>query len=224
MDVAGDKENKVYESAYKKDVPLYERDGAGFVVGFGGEQRFFLHDGRERRARAQRDSVVQKRSARYFAPAAVDLSRDLTAKYLFFGRGTAAAAAAVSGSAMTGSAAEESFIRLEDESSPLEADESSAEVGETREQHLQKQTKEFNERLRANPKDGALWLAYIRFQDEVFRTSGMYTHKATAIVVEKKLSIFEQALKENPSDENLLAAYLELSREILDPVCLCECV
>lgn len=81
--------------------------------------------------------------------------------------------------------------------------------------------RDFNIRLRDNPKDVELWIAYADFQEE-FVTMGSKAataeggkrkemERATAmqgVILEKKIAVYEKALEINPNDERLILAHL----------------
>lgn len=70
-------------------------------------------------------------------------------------------------------------------------------------------TKDYNIRTRDNPKDVALWMEFIRFQDE-------FPSSSEAPITEKKLSIYRKALQENPESNELLLGYLSTSATVLE--------
>jgi hypothetical protein len=77
-----------------------------------------------------------------------------------------------------------------------------------------------NTRLRHNPKDARLWLAFVAAQDRWSRladarggTVGQALGQSTAALSERKLAIFERALREVPDDPDLLAGYLRCGQD-----------
>ncbi len=99
--------------------------------------------------------------------------------------------------------------------------------------YVQERTKEFNERLRAEPENVDLWLEFVDFQDVSFQDAefsaggdtegGGRKRKAARNVVmkrnalvEKKLAVLKSALDRNPKNTDLAVKRLELSREVLE--------
>jgi len=93
----------------------------------------------------------------------------------------------------------------EDEEEPTEEREEDSEE----EDPQYKRTKEYNIRTRENPKDVALWLEFIKFQDE-------FGSASDASIVEKKLAIYRKALQENVDSIDLLLGYLTTSGSVLE--------
>jgi hypothetical protein len=78
---------------------------------------------------------------------------------------------------------------------------------------LMRRARDFNFRLREDPKDVSNWLEYAEFQDE-FVTMGSTKQKdrekvkEDGVTLEKKIAIYEKALEANPGSETLLLAHL----------------
>ncbi|KAI9145860.1 NRDE-2, necessary for RNA interference-domain-containing protein [Paraphysoderma sedebokerense] len=101
-------------------------------------------------------------------------------------------------------------------SQPLPSDVALPTTSSTR---ILERTKDYNQRLQSSPNDVDLWLEFIKFQDEQYRSSSKSSYvditrgiRGSAGLktgnVEKKLSIFERALKLNPDNEKLICGYL----------------
>ena len=113
---------------------------------------------------------------------------------------------------------------------------------------VQERTRSFNQRLRAEPQNEALWLEFVEFQDVSIQdaefegpaakeegqgdgeTSSKKQKKKKAAsrnvilkqraLVEKKLSILKTAIEKNPKSIPLAIKRLDLSRELLDDATL----
>jgi len=89
------------------------------------------------------------------------------------------------------------------------------------EDEIKRRTTLFNEKLRENPHDIQLWLAFIQFQDESsrFLSSGRPEQHLQALS-ERKMSILDKAIDQNPKSEQLAAARLHLAIEFKDAAAL----
>lgn len=83
---------------------------------------------------------------------------------------------------------------------------------ETKGEWILRRTAAFNKQLRKTPGDVEVWRAFVAFQDEAFGHYNLHHHggsgSATALLLDKKLSMFEQALKHNPNNDTLIAEHL----------------
>ena len=98
-----------------------------------------------------------------------------------------------------------------------EEEEEEEEEGESFNDHIRQRTIDYNRRLDKEPENVALWLEFVRFQDEA--ASGLdptASRENKASVNEVKLSIFEKALENNPTSEALVEAYLACGQETWD--------
>ncbi|XP_003472393.1 nuclear exosome regulator NRDE2 [Cavia porcellus] len=91
---------------------------------------------------------------------------------------------------------------------------------------LKAKVEEFNRKVRENPRDIQLWMAFVAFQDEVMKSPGLYAmeegeqekrKKSLKLVLEKKLAILERAVESNPSSVELKLAKLKLCAEFWEP-------
>lgn len=91
---------------------------------------------------------------------------------------------------------------------------------------LKARVEEFNRRVRENPRDTELWIAFVAFQDEVMRSPGLYAieegeqekrKRSLKLILEKKLAILERAIDSNPSSVDLKLAKLKLCTEFWEP-------
>ncbi|XP_017380131.1 nuclear exosome regulator NRDE2 isoform X2 [Cebus imitator] len=91
---------------------------------------------------------------------------------------------------------------------------------------LKARVEEFNRRVRENPQDTQLWMAFVAFQDEVMKSPGLYTidegeqekrKRSLKLVLEKKLAILERAIESNLSSVDLKLAKLKLCAEFWEP-------
>ncbi|XP_008146641.2 nuclear exosome regulator NRDE2 isoform X1 [Eptesicus fuscus] len=91
---------------------------------------------------------------------------------------------------------------------------------------LKARVEEFNRRVRENPRDTQLWMAFVAFQDEVMRSPGLYAieegeqekrKRSLKLILEKKLAILERAIDSNPSSVDLKLAKLKLCTEFWEP-------
>uniref|UniRef100_A0A8C6DMQ0 Nuclear exosome regulator NRDE2 n=1 Tax=Moschus moschiferus TaxID=68415 RepID=A0A8C6DMQ0_MOSMO len=94
---------------------------------------------------------------------------------------------------------------------------------------LKARVEEFNRKVRENPWDTELWMAFVAFQDEVMRSPGLYAveegemetrKRSLRLVLEKKLAILERAIESNPSSVDLKLAKLKLCAEFWEPTTL----
>nr|XP_002719730.3 nuclear exosome regulator NRDE2 [Oryctolagus cuniculus] len=94
---------------------------------------------------------------------------------------------------------------------------------------LKAKVEEFNRKVRENPWDTQLWMAFVAFQDEVMRCPGLYTiedgerekrKKSLRLLLEKKLAVLERAVESNPSSVELKLAKLQLCAEFWEPSAL----
>ncbi|XP_014399160.1 PREDICTED: protein NRDE2 homolog [Myotis brandtii] len=94
---------------------------------------------------------------------------------------------------------------------------------------LKARVEEFNRRVRENPRDTQLWMAFVAFQDEVMRSPGLYAieegeqekrKRSLKLILEKKLAILERAIDSNPSSVDLKLAKLKLCTEFWEPATL----
>ena len=96
---------------------------------------------------------------------------------------------------------------------------------------VQEKTREYNEKLRANPSDIQLWLEYVEFQDVSIGGESEFGGKTgepkkekvgknvvlrQKALVEKKLAILKAAIDKNPMSVELGVKRLEVSRELLE--------
>ncbi|XP_016061177.1 PREDICTED: protein NRDE2 homolog isoform X1 [Miniopterus natalensis] len=90
---------------------------------------------------------------------------------------------------------------------------------------LKAKVEEFNRRVRENPQDIQLWMAFVAFQDEVMRSPGLYAieegeqkrKRSLKLILEKKLAILERAIESNQSSVDLKLAKLKLCTEFWEP-------
>uniref|UniRef100_A0A8C3W8H3 Nuclear exosome regulator NRDE2 n=1 Tax=Catagonus wagneri TaxID=51154 RepID=A0A8C3W8H3_9CETA len=91
---------------------------------------------------------------------------------------------------------------------------------------LKAKVEEFNRRVRENPRDIQLWMAFVAFQDEVMKSPGLYAieegeqekrKRSLRLVLEKKLAILERAIESNQSSVELKLAKLRLCTEFWEP-------
>ncbi|XP_004837131.1 protein NRDE2 homolog [Heterocephalus glaber] len=91
---------------------------------------------------------------------------------------------------------------------------------------LKAKVEEFNRKVRENPRDIQLWMAFVAFQDEVMKSPGLYAieegeqekrKKSLKLVLEKKLAILERAIESNQSSVDLKLAKLKLCAEFWEP-------
>ncbi|XP_015426917.1 PREDICTED: protein NRDE2 homolog isoform X2 [Myotis davidii] len=91
---------------------------------------------------------------------------------------------------------------------------------------LKARVEEFNRRVRENPRDTELWMAFVAFQDEVMRSPGLYAieegeqekrKRSLKLILEKKLAILERAIDSNPGSVDLKLAKLKLCTELWEP-------
>ncbi|XP_040083401.1 nuclear exosome regulator NRDE2 [Oryx dammah] len=94
---------------------------------------------------------------------------------------------------------------------------------------LKARVEEFNRKVRENPRDTELWMAFVAFQDEVMRSPGLCAveegeperrKRSLRLVLEKKLAILERAIESNPSSVDLKLAKLKLCAEFWEPTTL----
>uniref|UniRef100_A0A8D1CIP1 Protein NRDE2 homolog n=1 Tax=Sus scrofa TaxID=9823 RepID=A0A8D1CIP1_PIG len=91
---------------------------------------------------------------------------------------------------------------------------------------LKAKVEEFNRKVRENPRDIQLWMAFVAFQDEVMKSPGLYAieegeqekrKRSLRLVLEKKLAILERAIESNQSSVELKLAKLRLCTEFWEP-------
>ncbi|XP_023061209.1 nuclear exosome regulator NRDE2 isoform X3 [Piliocolobus tephrosceles] len=91
---------------------------------------------------------------------------------------------------------------------------------------LKAKVEEFNRRVRENPRDTQLWMAFVAFQDEAMRSPGLYAieegeqekrKRSLKLILEKKLAILERAIESNQSSVDLKLAKLKLCTEFWEP-------
>ncbi|XP_037359611.1 nuclear exosome regulator NRDE2 isoform X2 [Talpa occidentalis] len=91
---------------------------------------------------------------------------------------------------------------------------------------LKAKVEEFNRKVRENPRDIQLWMAFVDFQDEVMRSPGLYAieegeqekrRRSLRLTLEKKLAILERAIESNQSSVDLKLAKLKLCSEFWEP-------
>nr|XP_048305387.1 nuclear exosome regulator NRDE2 [Myodes glareolus] len=96
---------------------------------------------------------------------------------------------------------------------------------------LKARVEEFNRKVRENPRDTQLWMAFVAFQDEVMRSPGLYAledgeqekhRKSLKLLLEKKLAVLERAIESNPSSVDLKLAKLQLCAEFWEPSALAK--
>ncbi|XP_045418021.1 nuclear exosome regulator NRDE2 isoform X1 [Lemur catta] len=94
---------------------------------------------------------------------------------------------------------------------------------------LKAKVEEFNRRVRENPRDIQLWMAFVAFQDEVMKSPGLYAieegeqekrKRSLKLILEKKLAILERAIESNQSSVDLKLAKLKLCTEFWEPSAL----
>ncbi|KAM9645428.1 nuclear exosome regulator NRDE2 isoform 1-T1 [Trichechus inunguis] len=94
---------------------------------------------------------------------------------------------------------------------------------------LKAKVEEFNRKIRENPQDTQLWMAFVAFQDEVMRKPGLYAidegeqekrKRSLKLILEKKLAILERAIESNQSSVDLKLAKLKLCMEFWEPATL----
>ncbi|XP_039739942.1 nuclear exosome regulator NRDE2 [Pteropus medius] len=91
---------------------------------------------------------------------------------------------------------------------------------------LKAKVEEFNRKVRENPRDIQLWMAFVAFQDEVMKSPGLYAieegeqekrKRSLKLILEKKLAILERAIESNQSSVDLKLAKLKLCAEFWEP-------
>ncbi|XP_069884669.1 nuclear exosome regulator NRDE2-like [Dipodomys merriami] len=90
---------------------------------------------------------------------------------------------------------------------------------------LKAKVEDFNRRVRENPHDTELWLAFVAFQDEAMKCPGLCAleegeekrKKSLKLLLEKKLAILERAIDCNQSSVDLKLARLKLCAEFWEP-------
>ncbi|XP_014446884.1 protein NRDE2 homolog [Tupaia chinensis] len=91
---------------------------------------------------------------------------------------------------------------------------------------LKARVEEFNRKIRENPHDTQLWMAFVAFQDEVMKSPGLYAieegeqekrRRSLKLILEKKLAILERAIESNQSSVDLKLAKLKLCTEFWEP-------
>ncbi|ERE73671.1 putative UPF0614 protein [Cricetulus griseus] len=96
---------------------------------------------------------------------------------------------------------------------------------------LKARVEEFNRKVRENPRDTQLWMAFVAFQDEVMKSPGLYAleegeqekhRKSLKLLLEKKLAVLERAIESNPSSVDLKLAKLQLCAEFWEPSALAK--
>ncbi|XP_024423401.2 nuclear exosome regulator NRDE2 [Desmodus rotundus] len=110
---------------------------------------------------------------------------------------------------------------------PSEQESKQPDVEPDREDTLLKaKVEEFNRRVRENPRDVQLWMAFVAFQDEVMKSPGLYAieeggqekrKRSLKLILEKKLAILERAIESNQSSVDLKLAKLKLCAEFWEP-------
>ncbi|XP_021564980.1 protein NRDE2 homolog [Carlito syrichta] len=94
---------------------------------------------------------------------------------------------------------------------------------------LKAKVEEFNRRIRENPRDTQLWMAFVAFQDEVIKSPGLYAIEegeqekrrwSLKLILEKKLAILERAIESNQGCVELKLARLQLCAEFWEPPAL----
>ncbi|KAK2503642.1 hypothetical protein MC885_019188 [Smutsia gigantea] len=110
---------------------------------------------------------------------------------------------------------------------PLEQESKQPDSQPDRENALLKaKVEEFNRRVRENPRDIQLWMAFVAFQDEVMKSPGLYAieegeqekrKRSLKLTLEKKLAILERAIESNQSSVELKLAKLKLCTEFWEP-------
>ncbi|XP_029806628.1 protein NRDE2 homolog isoform X2 [Suricata suricatta] len=96
---------------------------------------------------------------------------------------------------------------------------------------LKAKVEDFNRRVRENPRDIQLWMAFVAFQDEVMKSPGLYAieegeqdrrRRSLRLVLEKKLAVLERAIESNQSSVDLKLARLVLCSEFWEPSALAK--
>ncbi|XP_051006421.1 nuclear exosome regulator NRDE2 [Acomys russatus] len=115
---------------------------------------------------------------------------------------------------------------------PAEQDTKPPESQQDRESAVLKaRVEEFNRRVRENPRDTQLWMAFVAFQDEIMRSPGLYAleegeqekhRKSLKLLLEKKLAVLERAIESNPSSVDLKLTKLQLCTEFWEPSALAK--
>ncbi|KAM4853765.1 nuclear exosome regulator NRDE2 isoform 2-T2 [Thomomys bottae] len=91
---------------------------------------------------------------------------------------------------------------------------------------LKAKVEDFNRRVRENPHDIELWLAFVAFQDEAMRSPGLLAleegeqegrKRSLKLLLEKKLAVLERAIDSNQSSVDLKLARLKLCAEFWEP-------
>ncbi|XP_012579936.1 PREDICTED: protein NRDE2 homolog isoform X2 [Condylura cristata] len=91
---------------------------------------------------------------------------------------------------------------------------------------LKARVEEFNRKVRENPHDIQLWMAFVAFQDEVMKSPGLYAieegeqekrRRSLKLTLEKKLAVLERAIESNQSSVDLKLAKLKLCAEFWEP-------
>uniref|UniRef100_A0A2P2L8D0 Protein NRDE2 homolog n=1 Tax=Rhizophora mucronata TaxID=61149 RepID=A0A2P2L8D0_RHIMU len=212
FDTHGDRDNLVYGSLYKMDVPRYKPYLSTKPSGFDFRGLYHLSG---RMSEFDRDGDVDvldtklKSDGRYWSAkyAAVERHRNFKHLHLVASKQPAVLS--------------DEFIPLPDIELSLEVTDSSSTskafvFEESWEDEILRKTLEFNKLTREQPHDEKAWLDFAEFQDKVAKTQ---RQKAARLqTLEKKISILEKATELNPDNEDLLLYLLKAyqSRDTAD--------
>ncbi|KAI5059254.1 hypothetical protein GOP47_0025573 [Adiantum capillus-veneris] len=205
FDARGDRDNLVYDSLYRKDVPLFYRHqiriwssklGRSIHSQFG-----FIH--------LEEDDIVMDeklREGRYWSAKVTSLERRKDFRRLKISLHVSKPKAKTHFLLPPGD-----FISLEDLDAQEELKANCTLQEESWDDYVIRKTKEFNQHTRERPQDESLWIAFANFQDELIKAA---TKKAAAQqAVEKKIAILEKALEMHPFSEDLWLLYLDTCRQ-----------
>ncbi|MCO5592056.1 hypothetical protein L7F22_046050 [Adiantum nelumboides] len=205
FDARGDRDNLVYDSLYRKHVPLFYRHqikiwsdkrGRSINSDFG-----FIH--------LEEDDIVMDekiRGGRYWSAkvASLEWQKDFRRLKIFVN--------ALKPKAKTHFLLPPGeFISLEDSDAQEELKASCTLQEESWDGYVIRKTKEFNQHTRERPEDESLWIMFANFQDELIKAA---TKKAAAQqAVEKKIAVLEKALEIHPFSEDLWLLFLDTCRQ-----------
>eukprot|EP00250_Pteridium_aquilinum_P014193 c21834_g1_i2 orf=187-3744(-) len=205
FDARGDRDNLVYDSLYRKHVPLFYRHKTRILPSKQGRSihSFFgvVH-------LEEDDAIMDEklREGRYWSAKFVSLERRKDFKRLKI---------LVHASNPRGrkynSLPSSDFVSLED----LDAQEEKSEASYTLQEeswddYVIRKTKEYNQRTRERPQDESLWIAFANFQDELIKAASKKA--AVQQSVEKKIAVLEKALEVHPFSEDLWLLFLDTCR------------
>lgn len=204
FDARGDRDNSVYDSLYRKHVPLFYRHQITLWSCKQGKSTHSLFGFID----LEEDNVVMDdklREGRYWSAkfASLERRKDFRRlKILVHSSKPKAKRHSLPPSS--------EFIPIEELDAQEEAKASCTIQEESWDGYVIRKTKEFNQHTRERPHDESLWIAFANFQDELIKGA---TKKAAAQqAVEKKISVLEKALEIHPFSEDLWLLFLDTCR------------